>query len=216
MRRLAVAAAAAVGAALAAPAAGEPAGPGGWYLAAAVGASIPGDIEGSAPPPGSTTPSRFEAELGNVVSINAAVGYRLDRLRLEGALSWIRMDIDSWTNRFGKVRTGGKEWVLGLMANGWYDIDLGTALTPFVGGGLGAARVGGQLEEVEGVPGDYEAEHDWVPVWQVGAGVSREIGEGVAIQFGWRYLDPGRAEGDTVKWDIGGIHILEVGLRAGF
>ena len=208
IRRLAVAAAAAL---LGAPAvAADPSGPGLWYVAGAVGAGIPGDAKGN------DANGWLETELGSGASVNAAIGYRLGRLRIEGALSWARMDIDSWANRNGKARTAGKEFVLGVMANVWYDIDLGTALMPFVGGGLGAARVGGQLEEVNGVPGYYESEHNWVLAWQVGAGVSYEIGERTAVQFGWRHLDPGSAKGDTVKWDIEGIYILEIGLRVGF
>jgi opacity protein-like surface antigen len=84
----------------------------------------------------------------------------------------------SFASNSGSVRT------FTLMANAWYDIDMGSNFTPYVGGGVGYAD-----NEVKhglvfnGSSGDF--------AWQLGAGVNYKISDGTSIGLGYRYLDAG-------------------------
>jgi opacity protein-like surface antigen len=78
----------------------------------------------------------------------------------------------------GSVRT------FTLMANAWYDVDMGSNFKPYVGGGVGYAD-----NEVKhglvfnGSGGDF--------AWQLGAGVNYQISEKTSVGLGYRYLDAG-------------------------
>jgi opacity protein-like surface antigen len=74
-----------------------------------------------------------------------------------------------------------------LMANAWYDFDMGNQFTPYVGGGVGYAD--NEIKHgilANGTAGDF--------AWQLGAGVNYRINEGMAIGLGYRYLDAGDVE----------------------
>ena len=120
---------------------------------------------------------------------------------------------------------------LGLMANGWYDIDTGTRWVPYIGGGLGAARLDigvglkgtvtddGDTDPATNViemgDGSIDRADDWVFAYQVGAGIGYRIDDRAVVQFGYRFFG-------TSKTDIGGfkmairIHKISVGLRYSF
>jgi opacity protein-like surface antigen len=74
-----------------------------------------------------------------------------------------------------------------LMANAWYDFDMGSNFTPYIGGGVGYAD--NELKHgllADGSGGDF--------AWQLGAGVNYKIGDKTSIGLGYRYLDAGDIE----------------------
>lgn len=107
-----------------------------------------------------------------------------------------------------------------LMANAWYDFDLGLPVTPYVGGGLGLAQVK--------ISGDLDSSRLWekndsVFAWQVGAGASMPISDSAKLFVDYRYfaaddahlkLAPGY-NGGSVKADFNS-HSLLVGVRFNF
>jgi opacity protein-like surface antigen len=125
-----------------------------------------------------------------------------------------------------------------LMANAWYDFDLGLPVTPYVGGGIGMAmvKVSGTLGRTnsattgEGGPAPrtllierlYE-KNDTVFAWQLGAGVSFPISDGAKLFADYRYFsandahlkfEPGFHGGDF-NADFNS-HNLMVGVRFNF
>ncbi|MBQ9236159.1 MAG: porin family protein [Alphaproteobacteria bacterium] len=64
--------------------------------------------------------------------------------------------------------------------NAYYDIDTGTKFTPYIGGGLGVARI-----KVSGTKSSDEF------AWQLGAGVSYAATENISVDLGYRYIDYG-------------------------
>ncbi len=81
----------------------------------------------------------------------------------------------------GSVRT------FTLMANAWYDFDMGSNFKPYVGGGVGYAD--NEIKHglvFNGSGGDF--------AWQLGAGVNYQIGDRTSIGLGYRYLDAGDVE----------------------
>jgi opacity protein-like surface antigen len=115
-----------------------------------------------------------------------------------------------------------------LMANAWYDFDLGLPVTPYVGGGLGMAmvKVSGDLGHFEGddvVLGRLFERNDTVFAWQLGAGVSMPISDSAKLFADYRYfsandahliLEPG-FKGGNVDADFNS-HSLMVGVRFNF
>ncbi len=71
-----------------------------------------------------------------------------------------------------------------LLANAWYDIDLGSDLTPYIGGGIGYA----DNELKHGALADGSGD-DFA--WQLGAGINYKIGDKTSIGVGYRYVDAG-------------------------
>ena len=83
--------------------------------------------------------------------------------------------------------SGGELRTFTLMANAWYDFDMGSSFTPYVGGGIGYAD--NELThglQANGTGGDF--------AWQLGAGVNYKIGDKTSVGVGYRYLDAGDIE----------------------
>ena len=73
-------------------------------------------------------------------TIGGALGYQIqDQVRAEASLSYRTADVD----QVGGISAGasGDVNVTSLMANVYYDFDLGLPVTPYLGAGLGLARV---------------------------------------------------------------------------
>ncbi len=91
-------------------------------------------------------------------------------------------DTFSTSNAFasgsGTIRT------FALMANVWYDIPMGSGLTPYLGGGIGYAD--SEVEHglvMNGSGGDF--------AWQLGAGLNFAMTEKMSLGIGYRYMDAG-------------------------
>lgn len=104
-----------------------------------------------------------------------------DGWRLEGELSWLRADIDSISG----LAAGGEVDAWAAMANLYYGIDTGTAVTPYLGGGLGAARVA--LSDVSAAGGSID-DFDTVFAWQAAAGVDFRATESVVLSLEYRFM----------------------------
>jgi len=72
-----------------------------------------------------------------------------------------------------------------LLANGWFDFDTGTGLTPYIGAGAGLARVTTTLGT--GCGCTMNSVSEIVPAASVGGGVRIKVGGPVTLDFGYRY-----------------------------
>jgi len=106
-----------------------------------------------------------------------------------------------------------------LMANAWYDFDIGSSFTPYIGGGIGLAEVqiDGSIDSAR-----IAEKNDMVFAWQVGAGVAFPLTDSIKAFADYRYfaadaarlrLEPGY-HGGNVSADFNS-HLLMVGLRFG-
>jgi len=108
--------------------------------------------------PGLTSDIVITSEFGTGYLVDDAVGYaHSSGLRGELALGYRSNDLDSLTiandggvgnflgvgslNGLSTSNVGGDVRMISLMANGYYDFDLGNGLRPFVGAGIGAGFV---------------------------------------------------------------------------
>lgn len=161
-----------------------------------------------------TVTTAVNSDLSNGFVIGGAVGARLDKwldgLRAEMEVSYRRNKLKGdWQFSFnGDIPTSiydtsdlsaagttdGHLSRFAIMANVWYDIDAGSKIVPYVGGGVGWNRarleVGGNVVDPGFIFTDIErAEYSESGfAWQLGAGANYEVSPGVKVGLGYRYF----------------------------
>ena len=182
-----------------------------WYVSGNIGTSILADSDVSAVDSTGSFNGDFSTDPG--VAVMGAVGYALKNLRIEGEISYRHNGLDELTINtfvggglvFVGVATGpieGDMTALGFMANAFYDFDTGSNWVPYLGGGLGVAQLGLDVESIGGLPTTFD-ETDTVFAYQFGAGVGYSLGGGARVDLSYRFMgttDPKFSDGvATVK-----------------
>ena len=145
----------------------------------------------------------------NVLGGSFAYGIKAGAVRTELELN-IHEDAEK------KYTEDGESWKNSLennsiMLNAYYDIDTGTKFTPYVGAGVGYAKIKGKLKSP--VLSDDMSDTNFA--WQVGAGVGYELTENVTMDAGYRYADYGDFSEYESKLDVS-AHEFYVGARYTF
>lgn len=103
-----------------------------------------------------------------------------------------------------------------LMLNAYYDIDTGTKFTPYVGAGIGMARLKAKIADSDGVS---FSKNKTSFAWQIGAGVSYAMTDNLSLDAGYRYVDSGdvtiKNEDEKYKFESNSHEFL-LGLRYSF
>lgn len=118
--------------------------------------------------------------------VGGAVGYGFGNgIRTELEVAFARAGVGSISGS-GASGSGGAASALSGMGNVFYDFDTGTPITPYVGGGLGVARVayGG----VSRVANSRIADQDNVFAYQGVAGVGYRVNENLGLFADYRYF----------------------------
>ena len=114
-----------------------------------------------------------------------------------------------------------------LFANIYFDYHNKTDLTPYIGGGLGMARLKATTKLSGFSPylapmlkddGFGKSETTWNFAWNVGVGVAYTMTESISLDLGYRYADFGSmtiVKGINDKYDITGHEVL-LGARFSF
>lgn len=160
----------------------------------------------------------------------AALGYDFGNgLRVEGEFFYLTSDVEEFEvtkdlvnvpDLVGDVyAVNGDLTVAAIMANAYYDIPLDHfALKPYVGAGLGAAAIMADMDS-----GPLLLTFDdtsWSFAWQLMAGVSMPIDEGIVASAGYRYFAATETDipdvfGDDYSFSVSS-HSFDVGLRFRF
>ena len=135
------------------------------------------------------------------VTFSGAAGYSFGHVRVEGEFSHTVSSIGhwDWEARDGDGNVINRTFIerrleaIGMMANAWYDVDTGTPVSPYFGGGVGAIHLAAiETEWGESVGavniGDYdflEAAGVGIGI-QVGAGLGIDLLEFVQLRLGYR------------------------------
>jgi len=131
-------------------------------------------------------------------SITGAVGYDMGMFRVEGEIGYRTVDIDEVTiTGFPPVSIPGDASALTFMVNGYYDHEMGSKLTPYVGFGMGLADTDVEIVGVS-VGGDTEFAYQFM----LGAGY--EVAPNVVLTGGYRFFgiaDSGSP--DTHEFNLG-------------
>lgn len=149
----------------------------GFYIGAAAGVNIARDSEFD------TIAGQPDASYDTGFTGLASAGYGLGTgLRLEGELGFRGNDIDDVAG----VAGSGDVSALTVMGNVLYDIDLGSRVTPYVGIGVGVARV--DFDGVSPVGGSAVDDDDTAFAYQGIVGAAYEISDRFKLTLDYRYL----------------------------
>ncbi len=141
------------------------------YVELDLGASIPLD---------SKIIDNADASYNPTIAVTSAVGYAFNQnFRVDLEYGYQEADID----RIAGVNVDGAAslTVHTALANGYYNFKNSTKITPFIGGGVGAAFLEGNL-------GSASAS-DTVLAYQGTAGASYSVNDHLAVTGSYRYLD---------------------------
>jgi opacity protein-like surface antigen len=140
--------------------------------------------------------------------LGGALGTHLDkwakglRVELEASYrrndlggNWFESDTETGTVTFGGPIDGNMS-TFAIMANLWYDIDIGSKVRPYVGGGVGWARTRADAVFVTTFRNDSPASgtHDTTNLensgfaWQLGVGFNYEVAPDVDVGIGYTYF----------------------------
>ena len=155
--------------------------------------------------------------------IGGAIGLGFDNgFRVEGNVSYREADVDKLTSGAISLPGAGDVSMTAIMANVYYDFDLGTPFTPYLGAGLGVgiADVDSDGAENALIVNDNSAEF----AWNIMLGGTLSATDNVDLSLGYRYLgitDPkldativGVGSG-TIEAEIE-VHEIVLGIRYNF
>lgn len=165
--------------------------------------------------------------------IGGGLGYTLDTgIRLELEMLYHNNNVDSLAVRNDggvgtalgvgslsglNLKADGDVSVFAGMVNAFFDINTGTAWTPYIGGGIGIASVSADISS-SGVK--LVDDSDTVFAWQAAVGLSYPLSPKTSIGAGYRYFGTGDPDLRTTngarfesEYDA---HLIEAGLRYRF
>lgn len=159
------------------------------YVSCSAGIGIPGDW---------VEQGWGTEKLDSGLVLNGALGYNYGSARLEAAVGYQQHD---WKY---SLDDGS---FLTVMANGYYDIETSSGITPYVMAGAGILNT-----DVS-----WSSDTDTSFAWQVGAGLGFKIDENLTFDVGYRYLRPeglqSPGNGNDVDWET---HNILAGIRYDF
>lgn len=129
---------------------------------------------------GDTTTFGAGGAVGGFVGYDTGTG-----VRAEGELTYRSNSHDEFSNISGGDLYDGGFDSLSLMVSAYYDFDMGSQWTPYLGGGIGVAFMSSDIEVV-GLP--VIDDEDTVFAYQLGAGIGYEVSSNMTITLDYRYF----------------------------
>ena len=202
----------------------------GFYLSAATMVTLPGpyDFVIGAKPAKPEQDAEFTATRKGTASFDIGIlgfrvagGYRILAFRPEAELSYRQVALADFEyssfSRDGvelsdtalqtlndniKVKDGHLV-LLSAMGNFWIDIDTGSPVTPFLGGGAGLGQVSLDNRALAQLSGDSAVREPETSAsafaFQVGAGLGFDLGAGVSLSLGYRLVGTTEA---SLAWNV--------------
>ena len=119
------------------------------------------------------------------ITFGGAFGYDFGNdIRIEEEVSYRNNDVDLASFPSAPALQGIEKTTISLMTNGYYDIDLGIPLKPYLGVGIGFASIEREVRVTNG--GDSDT--DVVLAYQLMAGLGYKINPKFTITAGYRYF----------------------------
>jgi len=168
-------------------------------------------------------PIRISSERG--FNVGGAIGYRIKGFRVEASVDYLRANVNK-VEVLGETYNSRKHsYLLTGMANGYYDIDLGSSVKPYIGGGVGVGHI--QLDEHQGdlVETDGKYGRGTTFAWNVMAGLTWSVNDRIDLLVGYRYVETLKVKmnGDVESLAVAGsfkvkmtANELRFGLRYNF
>lgn len=158
-----------------------------WYVSGAGGAAWFESADGQSG--GNTLETSFDTGYAFLGAAGRQFG---NGFRAEGEFGYRRSSTDATQVNSGPdFNTTGSMSALSLMANGYYDFDVGMKLKPYIGGGIGMARVSANDIRING--SQLADDSDVVFAYQAIGGLGYELSQHLTAFVEYRYfatLDP--------------------------
>lgn len=181
-----------------------------WYVGGSLAGTMLQDVD-SRYTDEDTVVSSFDTGYG----LSGHVGAAFDGFRVEGELSWSKIDVNKMTLTGVETGLDGDLSVLAGMVNGYYDLDTGGPWKPYLGAGIGYAKVSMDFSQKSGEK--LVDDSDNVFAYQAMVGVGYEVSASTTIYGGYKYF---ATEDASIIDSSGGsslnefrIHKIEVGVR---
>ena len=151
---------------------------------------------------------------------DVAVGAKIGAVRAELAYTYLAKDDKTRKYDGGKYKTeiSGQSFML----NGYYDIENPTIFKPYVGAGVGMAKMKYQLKYTDFADPEFNSSESFSKnkfAYSLMAGVGAEVTKNITLDIGYRYTDYGSFSknivGDKVKFDTKAHQVL-AGVRYSF
>lgn len=181
------------------------------YLGLQAGMFLP--LESAVTLEPAAVPGRLTWNPGIVLS--AVAGYRFNNgLRGEGELNYRRATTDKFYRDGAPAQVDANLWSCGIMANAYYDFRNRTAVTPFVGAGLGFA-LANLGTGTSGGSTLWKSGRDQSIAYQGIAGFSIALNDRTSLDFTYRHYGTPSLHFDSLSSQYKGIN-LSTGLRYWF
>lgn len=187
----------------------------GQYISGHIGANwlSDADFNGS---PGLTVSSEVEFDTG--LHLGAAYGYDFGEFRVEGEFGYQSHEFKKMKDiKLNGIPLGDRDAdgdidAFIFLINGFYDVNTGTKLTPYLGGGIGFAVLEIKDLFVEGiVRGDDD---DTVFAYQLAGGMAYELTERIFADLSYRFV--ATSEPDFADLEYYNSHNLVAAIRYSF
>lgn len=159
---------------------------------------------------------------------DGALGYDFGSFRADAEFTYLTaksvFDVDKTSRRKDNATADDTLTVLAATANAWYDLDTGTAWSPYIGIGVGAANVQVKLATGEETTDVYFEGSGWGFAYQAGVGVAVEVLTGFSLVGGYQFFGTlqtkvTHSDADTKPADAGTVsptlmaHGVHLGMR---
>lgn len=136
--------------------------------------------------------TNWDFDLG--IGASGALGYDFGSFRADAEFTYLSSNfvfgVDKTDRRQNSDKANDTLTVLAGTANAWYDLDTGTAWSPYIGVGVGAANLQVKLRE-EGKETQAAPNFDgsgWGFVYKAGVGVAVEVLSGFSLVAGYQFF----------------------------
>lgn len=124
--------------------------------------------------------------------VDGALGYDFGSFRTDLEFTYLSskavFDVDKVKRRGPNEDADDSLTVMALMANAWYDLDTGSAWTPYIGIGVGGTHLSVQLAEGTDENDRYFEGTGLGFAYQAGVGVAFEVLSGFSLTAGYQFF----------------------------
>jgi opacity protein-like surface antigen len=161
----------------------------GAYGVVRMGVGVDADVKLKTADQAAPSSFRASADAKRGWTGDLGLGYDLRGFRLEATAGLARNSIDrSSTAKAAAFDVGGRLKKLDFMLSGYVDLVPNGSVSPFVGAGIGMARISTKLQRTAGmIGGTVLNDKDWGFSWQAAAGVAVKLGERSVVDFGVKH-----------------------------
>ncbi len=159
-----------------------------WYVSIFGGVALMDDYEPLFAQPAISFFSRYTTEFDTGYIVGGAIGTEFyPNVRGELEISYQRVEPDSHASAtLTGVSPSGHLSSVSVLANVWYDIDMGSGFSPYVGAGAGLGIVDSNLTITNGFGQQWD-DRDVGFAFQVGGGVKYDVSPRIDIDVGYRF-----------------------------